>query len=423
LNEETFLSDEFSRQITATGEADILVGLPTLNNAKTIERVIRAIQVGLVKYFPRERAALVIPDGGSKDGTPELATGMSVQDFRTLLSAPPLRTMHTLTTSYRDIWGKGGAFQTILAAAELLRAKACAVVSPELESITPEWMDALIRPVYRENFDFVAPLYLRPKFDGLLIKHILSPFIAAAYGYSVQEPYGEELAFSGRLAQHYLDQEVFRQSFIRYGCEIGMTTTAMAGGFRLCQAYLGPKIHAAASRRSDPTVTIRQVLGALFGCLEQHEEFWLSRQQVEPVPAFGFKQEVGLRPVRVERKRLHQMFQNGVEELASVLELILSPETLQGIREVAKLSDVEFCLPDELWVKAVYEFAVAFHRSVMSRDHILQALTPIYRGRISSYISENHDADSTHFEERLSALRVQYERSKPYLVERWNESQ
>ncbi|MGH9430246.1 MAG: glycosyltransferase [Terriglobia bacterium] len=423
MNEETFLSDEFSRQITAAGEVDILVGVPTLNNSKTIERVIRAIQVGLVKYFPRERAALVSPDGGSKDGTPELTKGMSVQDFRTLLSTPPLRTMHTLTTSYRDLWGKGGALQTILAAADLLRAKACAIISPDLESITPEWIDALIRPVYRENFDFVAPLYLRPKFDGLLIKHILSPFITAAYGYAVQEPYGEELAFSGRLATHYLSQDVFRQNFMRLGAEIWMTTTAMSGGFRLCQSYLGPKIHASTRRRPDPAMTIQQVLGCLFNCLEIHQAFWVSREQVETVPAFGFEQTVGLRPVRVERKRMHQMFQVGVEELASVLESILAADTLQRIREVAKLSDGEFCLPDDLWVRAVYEFAVSFHRSVMSRDHILQALMPLYRGRISSFINENHEADSKHFEERLKALRVEYERLKPYLIECWRASQ
>ncbi|MGH9453836.1 MAG: glycosyltransferase [Terriglobia bacterium] len=419
MSEETFLSDEFLRQITAAGEVDVLVGVPTLNNAKTIEHTIRAVQVGLVKYFPRQRAAIVNSDGGSRDGTPDLVKGMSAADFRTLLAAPPLRTMHTLATSHRANWGRGGALRTILAAADLLRAKACAIVSPDLESIMPEWIDGLIRPVYRENVDFVAPIYLRHKFDGLLLKQILVPLITAAYGYEIQEPLGGELAFSGRLAAHYLNLDVLPEDFMRQGAEIWMTTTAMVGGFSLCQSFLGPKIHAPKSAGLDLTSAIQQVVGALFNCLETHESVWTSRGQMEAVPVFGLENDMELRPVRVDRKRMFQMFQTGVQELASVHELILSPDTLQRIREIAKLSSEDFCLPDDLWVKTIYEFAASFHRSVINRDHILQALTPLYRGRISSFLHENHEADLRELGEKLKALRVQYQNLKPYLIERW----
>ena len=65
VSDESLLTDDFLRQITAAGEVDILVGVPTLNNHDTIDRVISAIRVGFVKYFPRERAALVNVDGGS----------------------------------------------------------------------------------------------------------------------------------------------------------------------------------------------------------------------------------------------------------------------------------------------------------------------------------------------------------------------
>jgi hypothetical protein len=49
LAEETFLSDEFVRKLTAVGEVDILVGVPTFNNRGTIEQVVNAIQLGLVQ--------------------------------------------------------------------------------------------------------------------------------------------------------------------------------------------------------------------------------------------------------------------------------------------------------------------------------------------------------------------------------------
>jgi hypothetical protein len=37
------LSDELLRQLIAVGQVDILVGLPTLNNASTIIDVVRAV--------------------------------------------------------------------------------------------------------------------------------------------------------------------------------------------------------------------------------------------------------------------------------------------------------------------------------------------------------------------------------------------
>ena len=65
MAEESLLTDEFVRQLTAAGEVDVLIGIITLNNRKTIERVVDAAQVGLVKYFPRERTVVIVADGGS----------------------------------------------------------------------------------------------------------------------------------------------------------------------------------------------------------------------------------------------------------------------------------------------------------------------------------------------------------------------
>ena len=418
MPEETFLSDDFLRQIMAAGEVDILVGVPTQNNRDTIQQIISAVRVGFVKYFPRERAALVNLDGGSTDGTLDLIRSTATPDFRSFLAADPLRTMHTLTASYSAILGKGGALRAILAAADLLRAKACALVYPDMEGITPEWIDALIRPIYREGFDFLAPVYQRHKFDGLLINHILSPLMAAAYGCEIEEPLGEQSAFSGRLAAHYLNQDAWHQDLMGLAPEIWMTATALVGNFRLCQAFLGPKRHSAKSSGTGLVGTVQRVVGALFRCLEMHQSYWTAHQGDRTAPVFGFVYDVDLPPLRVSRKRSVSTFQKGVEELTSILEPVLSPSTLQHIREIAKLPEVRF--PDELWVKTVYEFAGAFHRSVINRDHLLQALTPLYLGRVDSFLSENQRSSAAQARERINQLRAQYVGLKPYLIERWN---
>ena len=66
MADESVLSDEFLRQLINVGEVDLLVALPTHNRAATIASVVQAVRVGLLNVFPRERAALLIADFGSR---------------------------------------------------------------------------------------------------------------------------------------------------------------------------------------------------------------------------------------------------------------------------------------------------------------------------------------------------------------------
>jgi hypothetical protein len=70
-------------------------------------------------------------------------------------------------------------------------------------------------------------------------------------------------------------------------------------------------------------------------------------------------------------------------------------------------------------VKTIYEFAASYHHSVMNREHLLQALTPIYRGRICSVVLESQRADAEQIERRIEALGQEYEKLRPQLVEEW----
>jgi hypothetical protein len=144
LEDGTFLTDDFLRQLINVGEVDILVGLPTHNNAKTIRSIVHTIQSGLLRFFPRERAVIINADGGSRDGTPELVTGISIDDVRPAPNLNALRTLHSISTKYASSPESGVALRTILTAAELLRAKACIVMSPESANIESEWLSSLL---------------------------------------------------------------------------------------------------------------------------------------------------------------------------------------------------------------------------------------------------------------------------------------
>ena len=152
MAEESILTDEFLRQLIDVGEADVLVGVPTYNNAATVGQVVQTIRAGLLKYFPRERAVIVNADGGSRDETSNLVRGASINDLQHSTDLNALRTLHSISAEYAGGPATGTALRTILASAELLRVSACAVVSPESTTIEPEWIERLLRPVYQGNY-------------------------------------------------------------------------------------------------------------------------------------------------------------------------------------------------------------------------------------------------------------------------------
>jgi glucosylglycerate synthase len=420
LAEDGILSDQFLNELTAVGGVDILVGTPTANDAATVGHVLTAIQIGLAKYFPRQRCVVVNADAQSRDGTEEAVSKATIENYGAMLTPSPLRTMHRLSTSYHPNLGRGGAWHIFAATADLLHAKACAVLSPDLESVTPEWLDSLIRPVYRDSFDLVAPVYQRPKFGGLLIKNIIAPMVHGVYGRSLREPAGTEMAFSGRLASQLLGADLWSDEAVRFAPELWATTTAIVNRYKIGQSFLGPKVVKAKRSSPDLVETIREAVGALFRMTELHRSFWAERKDSEDVPTLGFGYTVGLEPVRLHRQQMLQTFRHGVTDLDDIMTSILSPQTLSQVKALAASTDDDFNYGDELWVKTIYDFTASYHRSVINRDHLLQALAPLYQGRTSAFVSETQRAEPADLDQRLAQLSQQYEQGLPYLNERWS---
>ncbi|MGH7148937.1 MAG: glycosyltransferase, partial [Nitrospiraceae bacterium] len=130
------LAPDTEAKLREIGETDILVGVPSYNNADTIGHVVRAVSAGLAKYFHGARAVLVNSDGGSTDGTPDVVA-RTVVDFDAMLISDRQNPLQKIITPYHGIPGKGSAFRTIFEISRRLKAKACAVVDSDLRSITP----------------------------------------------------------------------------------------------------------------------------------------------------------------------------------------------------------------------------------------------------------------------------------------------
>jgi glycosyltransferase involved in cell wall biosynthesis len=417
---ENFLPSHLIERLAQIGEADIVVGIPSYNNARTIGHVVRACSAGLAKYFPHRRSVLINSDGGSKDGTPEVVLRTELEAESLLLVAPQrLHPIQRISTAYHGVPGKGSAFRTIFAVARQLNAKACIVVDADLRSIAPHWMDLLASPILDREFDFIAPYYLRHKYDGTITNGIIYPMTRALFGKRVRQPIGGDFGFSGRLAARYLEKNVWETDVARFGIDIWMTLTAIAEGFRIGQSYLGAKLHDAKDPGADLTSMFRQVVGSMFGLLETYEEIWKNVHSSEPVPMFGLPFDVGVEPIHVNVERMIKAYCQGVRDLQEIYAQVLEQETREGLLACSRLSPTEFRMPDELWVHVVYEFAAAYHRRKLDRQHLMESLVPLYLGRTASFDLEVQEADAAQVEERIEQLCAVFEAEKPYLRKHW----
>lgn len=228
-----------------------------------------------------------------QDGTQKVVENTSLDDSTLILLKHRVNPFHKISITYEGIPGKGSAFKTIFDIAKNIGAKYCAVVDADLRSITPEWIELLIKPQI-EGYDFVAPLYLRHKFDGTITNSIIYPLTRALYGKKIRQPIGGEFGFSGKLANFYSKQEVWETDVARFGIDIWMTTTAIANNFKVCQAFLGAKIHSPKDPSSDLTSMFYQVISSAFNLMIQYFDFWKNVSKTEEIPTFGFKFAVGI---------------------------------------------------------------------------------------------------------------------------------
>ncbi len=413
------LEPAVEERLAAIGETDLLIGIPSYNNARTIGHVVRAAAAGLAKYFPDRRAVIVNSDGGSTDGTQDVVASVEFAAPGAILVRHPLSAVHRIVTPYDGLPGKGSAFRTVFAIAKRLGARACAVVDSDLRSITPGWFELLLGPVLHEEFDYVAPLYLRHKYDGTITNSIVYPLTRALYGREVRQPIGGDFGFSGRLAAHYLDRPVWDTDVARFGIDIWMTTTALADGFRICEAFLGAKIHDPKDPGADLAGMFVQVVSSVFDLMHIYRDRWPSVTGAEVVPLFGFPHGVGLEPVAVDVERMRAIFVQASRDLREIWEVALLPQDLEAVAALAASDPFRF--PDPLWVRVVYGFAAAYERTSLPREQLLRSLVPLYLGRTASFVLETATSGSDEVEGKIRRLADEFVAQKPHLCERWGD--
>jgi hypothetical protein len=390
--------------LRAQERADIVVGIPSFRNATTIGYVTEAAAQGLRRNFPNMRAVIVNADGGSEDGTRD----------RVRASADG---MPIVTGRYEGRSGKGSAFRAIFEAVNLLGARACAVVDSDLRSITPEWIARLIGPVVRGEADYVTPLYARHKHDGTITNTIAYPLTRALYGARVRQPIGGEFGFSADLARIYLAEPVWESDVAKFGIDIFMTTTALARGVRVAQAFLGAKIHDPKDPGADLGPMFTQVVGTLLTLARKNVDVWRPVTGSRDVPVIGEISPVEPEAVNASVRVLVEKFKAGAGDQDRAWDGILSADTRDVARKAAETGNAS-AIGGRFWAKAVYEI-VAAAKTRDDTETLARALLPLYFGRVAALIGEMQGLDQAGAERVVEQQALAFEQTKPYLLERW----
>ncbi|HVM11868.1 MAG TPA: glycosyl transferase family 2 [Actinomycetota bacterium] len=425
---EPILAGDVLSQVDRVGTADILVGIPAFNSAETIGYVITAVEAGLRKHFPDQRAVICVSDGGSEDGTMEVAVRAGVgDDHEQLLVDPTTPVPKKIVFQYRGPSGKGSAFRSIFDVAVAVDAKACAVVDSDLRSITPYWLDRLLGPVVKSGYGFVAPVYSRHKFDGTITNSFAYPLTTALYGERIRQPIGGEFGFSGALARTYAGAEdVWESDVARFGIDIWMTTVAVVEGFRTCQGILGAKIHDPKDPGKDLGPMFRQVVGSLFALAGRYEDRWYDLSEVNTPPRFGFNAAYSAEPIQVSVPRLTWKFVEGYVRHHTLWREVLSEDSMAGVEKAvadAAESTRGLVLEPETWTTIVYDYLVAYNAGEIDAGPLLDSLIPLYFARTGTFVQEV-SADS--YEEAEMKVEQAVDLAielKPYLRKRWDERQ
>lgn len=407
------MSDRFETEYNPENikSVEMVVCIPSYNEADSIAFPTTQADKGLRKYFRDKSSVIINCDNNSPDNTRQAFLDTPTDVPKIYLSTPP------------GVKGKGNNFANLFRKVVDLKAKAVVVVDADLKSITPEWIKHLGEPLF-SGFSYVAPLYIRHKYDGTITNGIAYPMTRALYGRRVRQPIGGDFGFRGKLGKAYMNGEGWSDAVANFGIDIWMTTLAITQKAKVCQAFLGrPKIH----RTKDPGAHLgpmfREVVGTIFSMMAHFDSFWTRIKYSRPTAIYGFGLgETEMPPeVKVNTENLMNKFQDGFKDNRDIWKQVLTDDVYKKLLEIKDLKKNEFTFPTDLWARVLFDMAIAYRDAVTDRDRMMDSLIPLYFGRTLSFVKRTKRMSIKQAEEAIEEDCMKFEMAKPYLLWRWHE--
>jgi|HubBroStandDraft_2_1064218.scaffolds.fasta_scaffold01983_2 hypothetical protein len=389
-----------------TTSADLVVGVLGESDPNTVAKMCDELRT-----VPGPLRIAVLHDDGQEGPPPVISETTQGRAFVFLASSLLPKSDFSAT----GLPSMSETYQSVFAAAEKLQARGCCIMASKLESTTPPWAWRIAQPLFDSQADLVLPHYARRKFEGLLNASILAPMMRALYGKRVNNPMGPDIGVSQRLLQKMLAAKTTGNQLNSLA---SLTPTALCQNLQIIEVNFGARIYPPTDW-SNLSSVLAEVLSPVFLDMERYAPFWQRTRVSLPLPVVGEPFPLDQDSPAMDTRDMVESFQLGNRELQEIWGLVLPPASLFELRKLSRLPVEHFRLPDELWVRIVYDFALAHRLRTISRDHLLRSMTPLYLGWVASYAHDLTLAGAMSPAHRLESLSLAYEAGKSYLVSRW----
>ena len=192
----------------------------------------------------------------------------------------------------------------------------------------------------------------------------------------------------------------------------------------------------------------RQVVTTILRLAVVNADRWRQVRGSHDVPAYGFERVIDPPPLEVNVLRLLSEFQAAALTMGGTWAKMLSADTAAAVVGLAEESgrtadavrsalDMDgpgherpstaamadaasgFAFPDAVWARVIYDLVVTARDQPDQVDAFVAALVPVYFGRVASSVIENRDRTTDRAEESIERQAREFERLKPYLINRW----
>jgi hypothetical protein len=294
------------------------------------------------------------------------------------------------------------------------QATACILLGAECHTLSPVVIRAMATALYDSAVDLAVPRYRLGPNEGLVNSAILYPVTRALFGVRPRFPLAIDYGLSFRMLERLAaatqrftstNQEDAILWPLAEAASANLTITEIDGGTRTLPQPASTNLNA----------LLAQIAGSLFADVDAKAAFWQRARGVHPASPDSLSQipPDGWPDVTP----MLEAFRLAYTNLAEIWSLVLTPNSLLGLKRLAASPPTSFRMPDALWTRIVYDFILAYRLRTINRGHLLGALTPLYLAWVASHIilADSGTAPEVHIEDQAAA----FENDKPYLVSRW----
>ena len=364
---------------------EIVIGIPSYNEAENIGTLTQILDQGLIKYFPDKSAVIVNVDNNSPDNTKKAFLETKTKTPKHYISTPP------------GVGGKGRNIRNLLEYfLNTESAVALMTIDADITAADPKWVKNLLTPIFK-GFDHCLPVYRRSEDDGSITNHLAYPIVRGILGVEIRQPISGQTALSRKAADRIYNRP-WPNGAYGFGIDALMTLSSVFGELKICQSYLGI-IHHQPVKLQRPDM-FNEVAATLLGLLnaQKHLWHWSTPMRVRRPPVFFEANLTAEAPkMVVEYRALKEIafeeFNKYKKDIGQIVEKNVFDYLVDAFRPGG-----DFSLDAKRWAAVLI---CSIKSSQISHQKRAKFLRPLYLVRLLTFYKESLDKPREKIEEAI----------------------